>query len=70
MTMWQIEVPMIITSEPGWVTVQAGTATCASTLPTETGVPSFEPHFPRPVCGQAPRLLAERVKVCPPPWSR
>ena len=36
---------MIITSEPGWVTVQAGTATWASTLPMATGVPSFRPVF-------------------------
>ena len=44
-TMWQIEVPMIMTSEPGPVTVVAGTATCASTFPMETGVPSLSPVF-------------------------
>src|SRR5579863_7706191 len=42
---WQIEVPMIITIDPGSVTVHAGTATWASTLPIETGVPAARPLF-------------------------
>ena len=38
-----IEVPMIITMVPGWVTVAAGTETCASTFAIATAVPGFNP---------------------------
>ncbi len=43
-TMWQIEVPMIMSILPGLVIVAAGTATWASTLATATGVPAFRPR--------------------------
>jgi hypothetical protein len=41
--MWQVDVPMMMTMRPGPVTVAAGTATCASTLPTATAVPGLSP---------------------------
>ncbi len=42
-TMWQVEVPMIITMRPGSVTVAAGTETWASTLATATAMPGRSP---------------------------
>ncbi|MNW42995.1 hypothetical protein D3C74_201820 [compost metagenome] len=40
-----MEVPIAITSLPGVTTPTAGTAACASTLPTATAVPGFSPSF-------------------------
>jgi len=42
-TMWQLDVPMMMTMRPASVTVAAGTATWASTLATATAVPGFRP---------------------------
>ena len=42
-TMWQLDVPMMITMRPGSATVAAGTATWASTLAMATAVPGFRP---------------------------
>ena len=61
-TMWQVEVPMIMTIVPGSVTVAAGTATCASTLATATAVPGS-----RPVQAAA---SAVRPPARSPTWSQ
>lgn len=41
--MWQLEVPMMMTSRPGSQPSAAGTVTWASTLPTATGIPAGKP---------------------------
>jgi len=42
-TMWQMEVPMIMSILPTSEMPAAGTDTCASTFPTATGVPARNP---------------------------
>ena len=62
-TMWQVEVPMIITIRPGLVTVAAGTATCASTLPMATAVPGRSPVHPAASSVKPPARSATRSDV-------
>src|SRR5207245_79215 len=61
--MWHVDVPRIITSLPGVVTEHAGTATCASMLPTATGVPAHKPVHSA-IAGVNPPALLPSGQSC------